>query len=144
MLIKDPNNLINKYIYTHTHTHFFFSTSIAKLLQYEVAHKNPIFLTLTGTRSGELMGRKSVDWKRPSCSSTVLHLGAKWVKGSLGSRAQYLLNETTSSRSIAQQLMTSPRGLKEHLTAAVFEHLLMCPMAVLMVTLGPPSSVLST
>lgn len=48
------------------------------------------FLTLTGTRRGELMGKKSVDWKRPSRVSTVLHFGARWVKGSLGSRAQYL------------------------------------------------------
>lgn len=36
------------------------------------------------------MGRKRVDWKRPSPVSMVLHLGARCVNGSLGSRAQYL------------------------------------------------------
>jgi len=47
-------------------------------------------LTVTGTLSGELMGRKSVDRYPPVFNSTVLHFGARWVNGSLGKRAQYL------------------------------------------------------
>lgn len=43
-----------------------------------------------GIRRGELMGKYSLDWKSPLCISTVLHLGAKCVNGSLGSLAQYL------------------------------------------------------
>lgn len=47
-------------------------------------------LTVMGSLRGELIGRKSVDWYTPISSSAVLHLGARCVKGSLGSLAQYL------------------------------------------------------
>lgn len=55
-------------------------------------------LTFTGIRRGELMGRYSLDWKSPFCSSTVLHFGAKCVNGSLGSLAQYLRSRKEKER----------------------------------------------
>lgn len=58
------------------------------------------------------MGRYRVDWKRSSCLSAVLHLGAKWVNGSLGSRAQYL--STTGRWTPGTQGSVRDEGTKSH------------------------------
>lgn len=54
-------------------------------------------LTVMGSLRGELIGRKSVDWYTAVSSSAVLHLGARCVKGSLGSLAQYLNDKKTQA-----------------------------------------------
>lgn len=96
------------------------------------------FLTLTGIRRGELMGKYSLDWKRPPCISTVLHLGARCVNGSLGSLAQYLGSRAEREmfrdcRCVRAACILGP-------SSKLSPYLLMCPMAVLTVTRGPPSS----